>query len=54
VYFPAERFVFDSYSANEKDLPLGSFRLLEVDNRAVLPTNTHIRLLVTSADVLHS
>ena len=30
------------------------FRLLEVDNRVVLPTRTHIRLLITSADVLHS
>jgi len=25
-----------------------------VDNRVVLPINTHIRLLVTAADVLHS
>ena len=30
------------------------FRLLEVDNRLFVPTNTHIRVLVTSADVLHS
>jgi cytochrome c oxidase subunit 2 len=28
--------------------------LLEVDNRIVLPQNTHIRVLVTAADVLHS
>jgi heme/copper-type cytochrome/quinol oxidase subunit 2 len=28
--------------------------LLEVDNRVNLPANTHIRLLVTSSDVLHS
>jgi cytochrome c oxidase subunit 2 len=28
--------------------------LLEVDNRIVLPINTHIRILVTAADVLHS
>jgi cytochrome c oxidase subunit 2 len=28
--------------------------LLEVDNRVVLPVNTHIRLLITAADVLHS
>jgi len=31
----------------------GSFRLLEVDNRVLLPINTHIRLLITAADVLH-
>jgi len=27
---------------------------LEVDNRIVLPVNTHIRVLITAADVLHS
>ena len=31
-----------------------SFRLLDVDNRAVLPFNTQIRILVTAADVIHS
>ena len=45
---------FDSYMVDSKDLTEGSFRLLEVDNRVVLPTETHIRLLITSADVLHS
>jgi cytochrome c oxidase subunit 2 len=45
---------FDSYMLAQNDLTLGAFRLLEVDNRIILPTNTHVRLLVTSADVLHS
>jgi cytochrome c oxidase subunit 2 len=45
---------FDSYMINTNDLTLGAFRLLEVDNRVVLPTGTHIRILVTSSDVLHS
>jgi cytochrome c oxidase subunit 2 len=36
------------------DLKKGFFRLLETENRVHLPTNTHIRLLITSADVLHS
>jgi len=45
---------FDSYMISTKDLTKGSFRLLEVDNRVVLPIQTHIRLLVTAADVLHS
>jgi cytochrome c oxidase subunit 2 len=45
---------FDSYMINVNELTLGSFRLLEVDNRVVLPIKTHIRLLVTSSDVLHS
>jgi len=49
-----ETLAFDSYLTPEgPDLPYGSFRPLEVDNRVVLPTNTHIRLLITSADVLH-
>ncbi len=29
-------------------------RLLETDNRLVLPANTNVRVLVTAADVLHS
>jgi len=31
----------------------GGRRLYEVDNRMVLPLDTHVRLLITSADVLH-
>jgi heme/copper-type cytochrome/quinol oxidase subunit 2 len=38
----------------EEDLHIGQFRLLEVDKRVVLPTHTHIRLIITSTDVLHS
>jgi cytochrome c oxidase subunit 2 len=45
---------YDSYMIPTDKLTLGAFRLLEVDHRLVLPINTHIRLLVTSADVLHS
>jgi len=29
-------------------------RLLEVDNRLILPWNEHIRIMITSTDVLHS
>jgi cytochrome c oxidase subunit 2 len=50
----SESLNFDSYMVNTEDLTIGSFRLLEVDNRVVLPVKTHIRLLVTAADVLHS
>jgi cytochrome c oxidase subunit 2 len=50
----SESLNFDSYMLQINDLSSGSFRLLEVDNRVVLPINTHIRLLVTAADVLHS
>ena len=38
----------------EEDLPMGTHRLLETNYRVVLPTNVHVRVLVTSADVLHS
>ena len=49
-----EGFGFDSYLLSADDLTPGAFRLLEVDNRVILPVNTHIRLLVSAADVLHS
>nr|WOX01727.1 cytochrome c oxidase subunit II [Oncomelania hupensis]WOX01740.1 cytochrome c oxidase subunit II [Oncomelania hupensis]WOX01753.1 cytochrome c oxidase subunit II [Oncomelania hupensis]WOX01766.1 cytochrome c oxidase subunit II [Oncomelania hupensis]WOX01779.1 cytochrome c oxidase subunit II [Oncomelania hupensis] len=45
---------FDSYMIPTGDLESGDFRLLEVDHRVVLPTSTDIRILVTSADVIHS
>jgi len=49
-----ESIVFDSYLIPEDELELGQLRLLEVDNRLVIPVNTHIRILITGADVLHS
>jgi cytochrome c oxidase subunit 2 len=49
-----KEFGYDSYMTNLEDLTFGAFRLLEVDNRLVLPVWVHIRLLITSADVLHS
>lgn len=45
---------FDSYMVNVDGIAAGSFRLLEVDYRLILPINSHIRLLVTSSDVIHS
>nr|AIS86040.1 cytochrome oxidase subunit II [Anaplecta lateralis] len=44
----------DSYMIPQNDLTPELFRLLDVDNRAVLPMNTFIRMIVTSEDVLHS
>lgn len=38
----------------EEDLELGDLRLLEVDNRVLVPYNTHVRAIVTAADVIHS
>jgi cytochrome c oxidase subunit 2 len=45
---------FDSYMIPTEDLEQGGLRLLEVDNRIVLPIDTHVRIIVTGADVLHS
>nr|QKY60277.1 cytochrome c oxidase subunit II [Crocidura sibirica] len=45
---------FDSYMIPTSELKPGDLRLLEVDNRAVLPMEMTIRVLVTSEDVLHS
>jgi heme/copper-type cytochrome/quinol oxidase subunit 2 len=39
----------------EEDLTADKpFRLLEVNNRLLLPTNLPIRFQITSSDVLHS
>ena len=45
---------FDSYIVPTSSLKPGSFRLLEVDNRTVIPINTEIRFIITAADVIHS
>ena len=45
---------FDSYIVQDEDLVLGDLRLLEVDRQLILPTKTHIRLIFTSADVIHA
>jgi cytochrome c oxidase subunit 2 len=37
-----------------KDNSIGLFRNLETNKRIVVPTNTHLRLLITAVDVLHS
>nr|YP_009002465.1 cytochrome c oxidase subunit II [Ranina ranina]AIK66982.1 cytochrome c oxidase subunit II [Ranina ranina]BAO48221.1 cytochrome oxidase subunit II [Ranina ranina] len=45
---------FDSYMIPSNDLENSGFRLLDVDNRTVLPMNTQIRILISAADVIHS
>uniref|UniRef100_A0AAU7YS19 Cytochrome c oxidase subunit 2 n=1 Tax=Rhopalus qinlinganus TaxID=3151527 RepID=A0AAU7YS19_9HEMI len=45
---------FDSYMKPTNELMNNEFRLLDVDNRVILPMNLQIRVLVTAADVLHS
>ena len=50
-----EEFIeFDSYIVPESDLEHGTLRMLEVDNRVVLPELTHVRFIITAGDVIHS
>nr|YP_010026186.1 cytochrome c oxidase subunit II [Oxytauchira flange]QOQ37030.1 cytochrome c oxidase subunit II [Oxytauchira flange] len=45
---------FDTYMNSESNMKINEFRLLDVDNRTVLPMNTEIRMLTSASDVLHS
>nr|QXT44221.1 cytochrome c oxidase subunit 2 [Adaiphrotermes sp. CIVT232]QXT44234.1 cytochrome c oxidase subunit 2 [Adaiphrotermes sp. CIVT267] len=45
---------FDSYMVQQDDMQPNTFRLLDTDNRVVLPMNSPIRMIITAADVLHS
>nr|QBC73158.1 cytochrome c oxidase subunit II [Calliotropis micraulax] len=45
---------FDSYMVPLDQMKNGDYRLLEVDNRLVLPTGVHTLALISSADVIHS
>jgi cytochrome c oxidase subunit 2 len=52
--YGADTIEFDSYMIPTTDLNGGDLRLLEVDNRLVVPIQTQVRVLVTGADVLHA
>jgi len=47
-------YTFQSNMVTDEDLQPGMLRCLEVDKRLTLPTRTHIRFLMTAADVIHS
>jgi cytochrome c oxidase subunit 2 len=47
-------FTFDAYMIAESDLLDGQLRLLETDNRLVVPVGTNVLVQTTAADVLHS
>lgn len=53
-YTDYEDLNFDSYIIPTQELKPGELRLLEVDNRVVLPMEMTIRILISSEDVLHS
>lgn len=45
---------YSSYMVPTEELEEGQLRLLEVDNRIVVPVNKKIRVIVSSGDVIHS
>lgn len=49
-----ENLAFDSYLVQDDDLKPGQRRLLEVDNRLVVPVNSNVRVLIAGTDVIHS
>nr|CAC82137.1 cytochrome oxidase II [Calathus subfuscus] len=53
-YSDFKKLEFDSYMTPSNELEISGFRLLDVDNRIILPFNTQIRVLVTAMDVIHS
>jgi cytochrome c oxidase subunit 2 len=53
-YLETSPIAFDSNLTYQDELQKGEFRLLSVDNPIILPTGTHIRVIITSMDVLHS
>ena len=47
-------FTFDANMIADSDLQDGQLRLLETDNRVVVPVGTNVRIQTTADDVLHS
>jgi cytochrome c oxidase subunit 2 len=47
-------FTFDAYMIADEELKDGQLRLLETDNRVVVPVDTNVRIQTTSTDVIHS
>nr|AZL93092.1 cytochrome c oxidase subunit 2 [Arge similis] len=45
---------FDSFMINSNKNNKNIFRLLDVDNRTIIPNNTPIKMIVSSTDVIHS
>lgn len=52
--YPDQKIAFDSNLIPEQDLKEGQLRLLDVDNRLVVPVGKKVQVLVTTSDVMHS
>jgi cytochrome c oxidase subunit II len=53
-YGDAAKVNFSSRMVADEDIKPGQHRLLEVDNQLVVPAGKNVRILTTSADVIHS
>nr|ASM41855.1 cytochrome c oxidase subunit II [Scaphoideus maai] len=53
-YSDLKKIEFDSYMKQTDSIQNNEYRLIEVDNKIVLPWSTQTRMLVTSYDVIHS
>nr|AOY39736.1 cytochrome c oxidase subunit 2 [Scolytinae sp. BMNH 1043123] len=53
-YSDFKKIEFDSYMIPTLDMQKYSFRLLDVNNRLMIPFNSQIRIMISSADVIHS
>nr|AOY39554.1 cytochrome c oxidase subunit 2 [Scolytinae sp. BMNH 1040331] len=53
-YSDFKKIEFDSYMIPTNENTNFNFRLLDVNNRLIIPFNTQIRIMITSADVIHS
>lgn len=52
--YPDQEIAFDSNLIPESELKTGQLRLLDVDNRLVVPVGKKVQVLVTTSDVMHS
>ncbi len=52
--YPDHQVSFDSLMVDTKNLQPDQLRLLDVDNPLIVPVGTVVRVLLTSADVIHS
>nr|YP_010582924.1 cytochrome c oxidase subunit II [Parafagocyba longa]UGN61344.1 cytochrome c oxidase subunit II [Parafagocyba longa] len=53
-YSDFKKIEFDSYMKVSNTIENNELRLLETDNKVVIPFNTQTRMLISSSDVLHS
>lgn len=52
--YPDNGIEFDSNIIQPKDLKPGQIRLLEVDNRIIVPQGAVVKFLITASDVIHN